>query len=364
MENYCNYYVNISNLKYNILNIQRLLDKTTKFCAVVKADAYGVGLKNIVLGLRGLADYFAVAFIREAKRIRKIDKETNVLIFELINSEKNYIWCSENNIAVSIFSKNDALFLSKISFNNSIKVHLKVNTGLNRLGFNNVKEVKQAIKILSKNEKIKIEGVFTHFATKKNNLPYLKLQFLNFNKILNLVNYDFNIRHCSNSFATLNCKDCELDMVRVGFSMYGEQRNSDVKLLPVVKITTQILHIREIKKGDSVGYDRNFIANKKMRIGIMSIGYADGFDRRLSNNFKVLVNDKYCNIIGNVCMDVSFVDLTEVKKNVFVGSEVVLLGKDKINCLYLCDYAKALNTSEYDILLKFNRKRMNEIIIE
>ena len=360
MENYCNYIVNNKNLIYNIENYRKVIGENVKFCAVVKADAYGVGYRNICKTLYNYVDFFAVALVSEAKKLREYDKNSKILVLGMV-SPKDFQWCAENNVSIILASNFQLKELLSISLNKPINIHIKINTGMNRLGFNTISQVKKVESEVVKNPNINIEGMLTHFATKFSDEDFIKQQKFKFDKFIKNMDKPI-IFHCSNSYVSSNLPQFNLDMVRVGFGMYGMIENSKIKTKPVVKITSQIVFIRNIKRGESVGYDRTFIAGRSTRVAVVSIGYADGLDRRLSNKFSLLVNGKFCRIIGNICMDVCMIDVTDVK-NVGVGTEVVIVGGSGINSLNLSDYAKVLGTSVYDVLLKFDYKRMNTIYI-
>ena len=168
------------------------------------------------------------------------------------------------------------------------------------------------------------------------------------------------IVHCANSFVATTDKLKLCNMVRIGFSMYSNHYER-LKIENVVSIKARILNINRVKRGESVGYDRTHIAKKDEKIAIVSMGYADGFARNLSNNFKVLINGQFANVVGNVCMDCFMVDVTDIK-NVYIGTSVTVLGEDCGNQITLEDYAKVLNFSPYEVLTNFRRRRMNEIV--
>ena len=175
-------------------------------------------------------------------------------------------------------------------------------------------------------------------------------------QIKSVINDKCIIIHNCNSYATLHKKEFLNSMVRCGFAIYGWLEG----FKPVLKITTEIIQINKIKDA-TVGYDRTFYAHNK-KIAVLPIGYADGFDRRLSNNFKVLVNGEYAKVVGNICMDMCMIDVTNIKK-VGIGTKVTILGKDKDKSVTVYDYAKALDTSPYEVFLKFRSKRMDLIEI-
>lgn len=349
------YIVDVDKLKNNAINIKNILDNKTKFCAVVKANAYGIGVHTVCQTLKGIADFFAVANLKEALNIRLYDKTTKILILGAINDDE-YDECAENNISVSISSFYHLEELIK-NIKKKINIHIQINTGLNRFGFRSINLFKKAINIIRENNLINIEGIYSHFATKENDKVFIKKQFYKFNMFRNLLGKDV-ICHIANSYATTFNKNYHLNMVRTGFLLYAGDKELGNKM--VVSIKSKIINILEVRKGESVGYDRSFFVSRNMKVAVVPIGYADGLDRGLSNNFYLLVGGKKCNIVGKICMDVCMIDITDIK--CYIGDEVVVLGRQKDEKITLQDYAKALDTSPYEILLKFNYKRMNYIV--
>lgn len=351
------YIVNTKYLINNVINIKSKLKNDCKFCAVVKANAYGLGAHLICKKLHGLVDFFAVANLKEALSIRLYDKETKIVILGVINSDE-YEECARNNISVSIsslFHLNECIR----NVRSQINVHIQINTGLNRFGFRSITHFKECLKIINKNDNLNLEGLYSHFATKEKDKEFINKQFYRFTCFKNLVSKKV-ICHISNSYATTLSKHYQLDMVRNGFLMYAGDDKINNKMILTIK--SKIANIINIKKSDSVGYDRSFFAKKKMKIAIVSIGYADGLDRRLSNNFYLLINGVKCRIVGKICMDVCMVDVTDVECNVY--DEVIILGRQKKEKITLQDYAEFLDTSPYEVLLKFSYSRMNYIVKE
>ncbi len=360
MENFNNYILDSNILKNNFNQIKNLVGTNVKVCAMVKADAYGHGLKDVCKALKN-ADFFGVASALEAKHIRKFNKTTPILIVGVVNPEC-VLWCSENNVSVTVTSLEELKLFSYIVGYNKLKVHLKVNTGLNRIGFNNVNNFKKALKFIKYNFNIVLEGVFTHFATKLNDMEFIVCQHNRFLQFIKYVKDNRVIIHCCNSFATLMLKNYHHGMVRCGFNLYGWQMDYKMQLKPVLSIISKVVFVHNIKAGETVGYDRTFTATKNLKIAVLPIGYADGFDRRLSNKLEVLINGKKAKVVGNICMDVCMVDVTKIK-NVCVGDEVTLLGRNGGYELTPYHYANILGTSPYEILLKFRHDRMNKIVL-
>ncbi len=360
MESFSNYIVNISNLKHNLKLIKNKLKPNVKVCAMVKADAYGHGLKDVCKALSG-ADFFGVASVGEAKLIRKFDAYTNVLVVGTIDL-KQLLWCALHDVSVEVSSVEELNNYIKILDGNCLKVHIKVNTGLNRIGVTTLKEFKQMLKIIKQNSNVVLEGIFTHFATKFNDVQFLIKQHNLFLKFVEYVDTQKVIVHCCNSFASIMFPCFGCGMVRCGFNLYGWQNDCGLPFKPVLNIKSKLVFVHNVKKGESVGYDRTFVTNKNSKIGVVPVGYADGLDRRLSNNFSLLVNGEFVKIVGNICMDVCLLDLTGVDCK--VGDEVVLIGESCGNKLTPQTYADVLGTSPYEILLKFRYSRMNRVLIE
>ena len=347
------YIVDSKELINNVKNIKKHLNNDVKFCAVVKANAYGLGLKNITNIIKDYVDIFAVACIKEAVELREINNDCEILILGVVDIE-DFDFCAKNNLTISITNNEQLRNVKDIN----LKFHLQVNTGLNRFGFKSISEFNKALRYIEKN-RLNLQGVYTHLATKASDIQFMNKQLIKFNQFKKLVKKENVVFHIANSYATIHNKKFQLTMVRNGFLLYGGMEN-DIGNNCVLAIKSKLINIFEIKRGETVGYDRTFMANRKMTIGVVSIGYADGFDRRLSNNFYVLINGNKCKVIGNVCMDVFMVDLSEC--NCCMGDEVIILGKQGKEKITLNDYAKALNTSPYEVLLKFNYRRMNYIV--
>ncbi|MGN0961540.1 MAG: alanine racemase, partial [Christensenellales bacterium] len=249
MKCFNNFIVNTDNLKNNARNIKEYIGDNCKFCAVVKANAYGIGLETACKALFGIADFFACACLKEALSIRVFDKETPILILGRISKE-DYKIISDNNISISVGELDSLENLSKL-INSRINIHLQVNTGLNRFGFRNLNEFKKALKIISDNKLINLEGVYSHFATKKNDITFINKQFLRFLQFKKKVTKKDVIFHIANSYATIHSNKYHLNMVRNGFLLYGNINNK-VGNLPILSITSQIISTIQVKKGDTI----------------------------------------------------------------------------------------------------------------
>lgn len=317
-----------------------------KICAMVKANAYGLGIEKICKILECKVEFFGVANINEALEVRKICPNTKVLI---VGKTTNFSLCAKNKISVTIDGKDQLeKLVSQINQNNikdCINIHIKINSGMNRLGIKSENEFKETVKICEKN-KINIEGVSTHFSTADCDTQFFQKQKKKFEKFLDLIPKRFSpIVHVGGSAVVLQ-KPFEYDMLRVGIGLYGFLNGTKVR--SVVKVRSKIIKIVEVEKGERVGYSNGFIASKKTKIAVLPIGYADGVSRNLSGRIKVLVNGKKCLSVGKICMDMMFVDVSGEK--VFEGQEVFVLFDVK-------KWAQILSTIPYEILTSLSLVR-------
>lgn len=322
------------------LNLIKSHTNNKKICAMVKANAYGVGDIEIVKILNGLVDFFGVSNLHEAKRI---SKHTNSKILIVGALERGRI---DTRFSYTCSNLDDVIFLKNKKM--KINIHLKVNSGMNRFGFSDKFEFLKALEEI-KDSELNLEGIFTHFAT---NDDFVDTQNKTFAQFLNLVKkYNFSpIIHADNS-ATSETKLHNYDMIRIGFNLFN---NSQKGFKQVVEIKSKIVEIQHVKKGDLVGYAKRFVANKDMKIGIVPVGYADGFDMRYVN-LNLIENGKVCKVL-NICMDCFMVDITN--KDIKKGSEFLIC--NKFNSLKR--YADYSHTHEYEVMTKFSQLRAKRIV--
>ena len=352
--------IDISALKHNF-NILKTKANGTKLMAVVKADGYGHSADIIapVLENEG-ADYFAVSNIDEAIALREIDIKKPILIlgYTPVDMVREL---ATNNLSQCVYSLEYAQRLSALAvfYGIKIKVHIKLDTGMSRLGFNcknnDLCELEDALNA-AKLPNLICEGVFTHFAvadrTKLEEDGFTDNQYNLFMKAANRFKeegFTDALYHCCNSAGTILDNDKHLDMTRVGISLYGLSPSSSLELeddlIPVLTVKSVVSLVKEIKAGDTVSYGRTFKCEKPMKIATVTAGYADGYPRLLSNKGFVYINGQKANIVGRVCMDQMCVDVTDIP-SVKMGDEVLLFGKDlKVDTLAdLCD------TINYEII--------------
>lgn len=355
MKSFSNYIIDTRAILYNISQFKKI-NSSTKICAVVKADGYGLGINNFIKEIEHKVDYFAVACYIEAKKLRKYTKKP-ILVLNFV-PVKNLTSCVENNISITIYNYNQIKQVSKKIKKGKIKVHFAINTGMNRIGFNNIQEFVLAYNKTKKAKNIECDGIFTHFFNATNNKDTQK-QACIFKQFVSNIKDDNIIIHTSASDASFLYKNYNFDMVRLGICLYGES-NAKVKLKPVLTITSKIINLTQIKKGQSVGYGKSFIAKKDMFIATVPLGYADGIMRAYAKNGKVIINNKYCKIVGNICMDMFMCDVSGIKSK--IGDTVILIGKNiQDKKITVSEVAKKCNTISYEILTNIKRSRFNVI---
>ena len=315
-------YINRQNLKENIEYIRNKIGNR-KIIAMVKANAYGTGDTLVAQELQNIGvDAFGVANIEEAKRIRQAGIKGMILVTcvvytdELKEAIANDISMSISDIEELKYIDEEAKRQSKVA-----KLHIKVDTGMTRLGFT-PENVLAAIKEIEKYENIELEGIYTHLSCADSDEEYTLDQIRIFRETVEDAKsmVDFKYIHILNSDGTeMYTDEPQIDThVRVGISMYGYSKN----MQPITKLTAPVIHINNIDKYTKVGYSGTYIAKPNTKIAVVKIGYADGLSRCLSNNLSVVVNGVECEQVGNICMDMMMIDVTDAP--VSIGDEVVI----------------------------------------
>ena len=362
MRTWCD--VSLDNLKYNIEQIKSKVDENVMLCGIVKANAYGHGVEEIasVLVEQGF-DYLAVAFIDEAVELRLCGFEQPVLI--LGNTPKDTTYqVVEYNITASVYDTDTAKALSceAVKQNKSVKIHLKIDTGMGRIGFvPNLQTVSDIIEI-SKLPNIEIEGIFTHFACA--DCEDRKMTLEQYNRFISLVDelekagVKIPIKHCCNSAGIVNYPEMHLDMVRAGIILYGMYPSDigyDIDLKPLMNFKSSVINIKTVKAGETISYGATYTTKSEMKIATIAVGYADGYSRLLSNCGRVLVNGQFADIVGRICMDQCMIDVTNVH-NISIGDEVILFGADKNEKLPVEELAVKLGTINYELPCIINNR--------
>ena len=354
--------IDLSNIAYNYKAQTLMYEGKAKVCCVVKANAYGHGAVKVSNMLEKMgADFFAVANIDEAVQLRDSAIVSPILILGYTPPEKATT-LAEKNISQCVLSYEYAKALASVATREGVRIraHFKIDTGMGRIGFvfrhASDESLAELLEICSFDCFIH-EGIFTHFPVSDysgSGVEFTKQQYDRFCEVIKLLEqkgYTFDIKHCSNSAAALYDPQYALDMVRVGLLFFGalpsSERESEFIPKQTLTLKTVIANVKTVRAGDSVGYGREYIAKKDMKIATVPIGYADGFLRTsYPNGIKLTVGGKACAVVGRVCMDQSMIDVTDLD-NVEIGDEVIIFGKGGTS---LFDFAVKNGTIPNEIL--------------
>jgi alanine racemase len=361
--------ISLNKLEFNYGQIKKHLHrnnphKKIKICGVVKANAYGHGISEISQKLISLgSDFLGVANYDEAIKLRATIPDANILVFgTLIHSKlKPAAYVSKllkYNLIATVASLDTAKFLDQYSkkLNKKFKVHIKVDTGMKRIGFD-VKNAFKNIEQIFTYKNLEIEGIFTHFATAESgDKSFAKTQLNKFKELLHMLKQagmEFPIVHAANSGAILDLKDSYFDMVRPGLLLYGYYPSDEVKnkieLMPIMSLKSKVTFIKRVDANTSISYGRKYFTADKTFIGSVPVGYGDGYWRSLSNVGKVCINDKLYPISGVITMDWLMVNLG-VKNTVRIGDDVLLIGKEGNNNLGADKIAKIVKSIPYEVI--------------
>jgi alanine racemase len=348
--------VNLNNIVNNIREVRNNLKGNAKIGAVLKANAYGHGAIEVAkVMIEENVDYLCVASLNEALEIRKIYKDIPILVMGYISNEHIHI-AIKNNITMTIFNIEQAINVSNMSTELSKvgKIHIKVDTGFNRLGFKAGEELINIIKQIHDLKNINIEGLFSHLALKDLDSDYKQFNlFTNTIEQIEKEGINIPIKHICDSIGAALYPNYHMDMVRIGASLYGYNgRKSSMNLKPALIFKSKISLIKEIEKGEGVSYDYTFVANHKMKIATIPCGYGDGIPRILSNKGYVTINNERAKIIGTICMDQCMVDITHIK-DVNEDDEVIFYGENGIKLAQVANWA---NTNRNEILSLVSRR--------
>lgn len=357
--------IDLNCLAHNIREVKKNISKDTLIMAVVKANAYGHGAVDVSKTLlENGADKLAVAIVAEAVELRLAGIEAPILVLGTTD-ENQYSQLLKHNITSTIYNYNSAKALSDeaVESKTVAKIHIKIDTGMCRIGFfPNDKAVSEIIKI-SKLPNIEIEGIFTHFAKADEvDKNFTRLQY---NRFIDLINkleksgVHIPLKHASNSAAIIDLPEYNLNMVRPGIMLYGlypsEEVNKDkIKLQPAMTLKTKISNIKEVSKDTGISYGHIYHTEGKTKIATIPIGYADGFTRLLTSRGEAFINGKIVPVVGKICMDQCMLDVTEAG-NVNIGDEVILFGNGELG-LHIDDIANKLNTINYEIVCMVGRR--------
>lgn len=351
--------IDLDAVLYNMESMHNNLKEGTMMAAVIKTDAYGHGASEIARVVEHLPYLwgYAVATVDEALRLIADGIQKPMLILG-ISFDDQYEDIIKNNIRPAVCDYEMAEKLSAVAaaYGKTCRIHIKIDTGMSRIGFQVSEQTAEIIKRISDLPNLEIEGIFTHFAradelSKEPAYEQMKL-FLNMIKKIEEKGVSIPIRHCSNSAGIVEIPDANMDMVRAGITLYGlwpseEVRKDIISLRPVMALKSQISFVKELPPGRSISYGGTYTTETTQRIATVPVGYGDGYSRRLSNKGYVLIHGQKAPICGRICMDQFMVDVTEIAE-AKAGDAVTLLGTDGELCITMEELGQLSGRFNYE----------------
>lgn len=356
--------IDLDRLQYNFMEIRKIVPVGSNIMAVLKADAYGHGAVKIARELSGLGvTRFGVATMSEALEIKRRLPHTQILVMGY-TPEYLYEAAIKNGIRTAVYIPEQFDQLARIAskLGKDAIVHVKLETGMNRLGFLPNKDTLKELLKARELDSIIVEGIFTHFPAADDDLDYTRNsmeKFQRFVKELEENGFKIPLKHVNNSAAIMNLPEFSLDMVRAGIILYGVYPfpEADRNLLPLkscLSLKAEVSHVKELKAGEKIGYGLTYTAPSLIKVATLPIGYADGWSRALSNKGSVLIDGKRAPIIGRICMDQMMVDVKgiEVKR----GDEAVLLGSQNDQEITIEEIAQLMGQIPAAVMCMLSRR--------
>jgi len=349
--------IDLDIFEHNIREIRRIIGPRPTIMAVVKANAYGHGAAECALVAEQLGCSLAVAVVSEGVDLRRAGVKAPVLVLGYTPPEQADV-VVRNDLEATVFSLDVIRALSVAAARHCkwAKVHVKVETGMGRLGLVPGPALSTLVAQAAGLPNLKVAGVFTHFAAADSDAAYTKAQFGTFEEGIAAIERIAGrgvVRHASNSAAIMDFPETHLDAVRPGIVIYGyypsDTVSREARVLPPLSLKCRIAHLRPALAGETIGYGRTYRAGSLLLVATLPIGYADGYRRALSNKGHVLVRGVRAPIVGRVCMDQVMVDVTGIP-GVCTGDEVVLLGSQGQETISVDDLAAEVGTISHEIL--------------
>lgn len=350
----------------NLKETRKIINQDTKIMAIVKADAYGHGMIPVVKALDAMGiDAYGIAILEEGIELRKAGIKKPLLILGFTPSPM-YPDLVEYDITQTVFKYDMAKEISDVamSMNKIANIHIKLDTGMSRIGFQIDEESLNIILDIAKLPGIKISGIFTHFACadeKDKTSAHKQLsEFNDFIKKLEDSGLYIPMKHISNSAAIMDLPEANMDMVRSGIATYGLYPSEEVQkgrlaLRPALELKTNVVFIKDVPAGVGVGYNSTYITTKKTTIATIPVGYGDGYPRQLSSKGRVLINGQYAPIIGRICMDQFMVDITGLK-DIKEGDVVTLVGRDGDEFISVEEVAALSGSFNYEFICNIGKR--------
>ncbi|GGH56143.1 alanine racemase [Paenibacillus silvae] len=357
--------INLDHLRSNVTAFREALPQRTKFLACVKANAYGHGAVEMARELERLGvDYLSVAFLDEALELRLHGITSPILVLGYTPPE-GVAAAWQHDVTITLFSRDvlEAIRQQDAScFANKLKVHIKIDSGMGRLGLLPGHEAIEFIQEVSSMEQVMLEGMFTHYAkADEQDKTYTLEQYQRFQSVAQTLRDQgcvIPIIHTANSAAAIDTPELSYDMVRVGISLYGlypstEVNHQAVKLLPVLTLKTKAVLVKTLPPHWGISYGTRYFTQENERIATLPIGYADGFSRMLTGKAQVLVRGRRVPVVGTICMDqcmVSLQSFAQEAEEIQAGEEVVLIGHQLDGVITASEVADQLGTIDYEVI--------------
>lgn len=350
----------------NYNTIKENLPKNTKIMGIIKADAYGHGALPIARQLEQLQiDMFGVATIQEAVSLRKNGIQSPMLILGY-TAEEDYSALIEYDLMQTVYEKEMAFRLNDIAkqIGRKAKIHIKVDTGMGRLGFDTDSASVAAVKQIAELSHLQVDGIFTHFSkADEEDETYTQKQIADFRHFIGKLE-ESGIKvthiHASNSAGIINHENAVFNMVRAGIILYGSypsdyHANRNFHLKPALSVCAKVIFLKTVPAGHFISYGGTYRTNRETKIATISIGYADGYSRLLSNQGRVLIRGQYAKVIGRICMDQCMVDVSQIKE-IQIGDEVVLFGEQNGKSICIEEVAELSNTINYEVMCLIGKR--------
>lgn len=361
----------------NLHQFRKTVGKKIKIMAVVKANAYGHGLGEVARIIAPHVDWFGVNSFEEGIFLRQAGINQPVLILgytPLVSLKENI----KNNLSFVAYNQKtftranqEAEKLGKLA-----KIHLKLETGTNRQGVD-IKTALSLVQSLRRKKGLELEGLYTHYANIEDTLDprYAQEQLRKFKeaeKLLQKKGVKIPFKHTACTAATILFQETYFNLIRLGIGLYGlwpsretkvsaQEKGIKINLKPVLTWKTKVVQVKEIGKGETVGYGRTFTTRRRTKIAILPVGYWDGYDRKLSNSSRVLVKGYFAPVIGRICMNMMMIDITEIPR-VKPEDEVVLLGKQNREEITAEEMAQKIGTINYEVVTRINPLILRKVV--
>ncbi len=358
--------VDLNAIRHNIGEVRSKITKGTKLMVIMKADAYGHGAARVAKAIDDYgADAYGVAIVEEAVELRKAGITKPILVLGY-TAKQLYRDIVKYDVTQTIFQYETAKALSgeALRQGKTAKIHIKLDTGMSRIGFSDTEESLETIKRISGLAGIEIEGLFSHFARadeeeRSHTLKQLK-RYMDFAGRLEAEGIHIPVKHIANSAGILEFPAANLDMVRCGISTYGIYpsefvNHEELRLIPAMELKTHVIYVKEVEAGVGVSYNATYVTGRKTKIATIPVGYGDGYSRNLSNCGRVIINGQYAPIIGKVCMDQFMVDVSELK-DVKQDDTVTLLGRDGDAYISTEELAKLSHSFPYELICNVGKR--------